>query len=78
MKKDEEEEVEDGGWVEYKGGGLYQGKGLPSAVRRVRGEGARPEGDPKLKLPRFRLDEFISLAGKIARGISRTAGSRFL
>lgn len=46
-------------------------------VRRKRGEGVRPEGDLKLKLPRFRLDEFISLAGKIARGASRT-GSRFL
>lgn len=65
----------------YKGGGLHRGKGLPRAVRRGRGERARPEGDLKLKLPRFRLDEFISLAGKIARGAPpppRTAGSRFL
>lgn len=52
----------------YKGGGLHRGKGLPRAVRRGRGERARPEGDLKLKLPRFRLDEFISLAGKIACG----------
>lgn len=61
----------------YKGGGLHRGKGLLRAVRRGRGERARPEGDLKLKLPRFRLDEFISLAGKIARGTPRTAGSRF-
>lgn len=50
---------------EYKGGGLHRSKGLPRAVRRGRGERARSEGDLKLKLPRFRLDEFISLAGKI-------------
>jgi len=55
---------------EYKGGGLHRGKGLLRAVKRGRDERARPEGDLKLKLPRFRLDEFISLAGKIARVIS--------
>jgi len=58
----------DGGWrtkkrrEKYKGGGLHRSKGLPRAVRRGCGEKARPEGDLKLKLPRFRLDEFISLA----------------
>lgn len=61
MREDEKEE--------YKGGGLHGGKGLPCAVRRGR-EGT--EGDLKLKLPRFRLDEFISFAGKIARGTPLT------
>lgn len=53
--------------------------GAKDCQARLGGCAARgPEGDSKLKLPRFRLDEFISLAEKIARGISRTAGSRFL
>lgn len=64
---------------EYKGGGLHTGaKDCRARLGGGRGERARPEGDLKLKLPRFRLDEFISLAGKIACGTPRTIASRFL